>query len=728
MRNIWNIFVSDMRSLNANAVSVILAVGLVLMPSMFAWYNILACWDAFNNTGNLKVAVANTDEGYSSDLLPVDINVGEQVVDSLRANDQMDWIITDKDDAVDGAAGGRYYAALVIPESFSRDMMSFYSSNAQAAPLVYYSNEKKSAIAPKVTDQGADTISYTINKEFSETLSEIILNELDTMLDVAGDEETTKRVNDLVEHVGKTASQMRQHCKTLDSYASMIDSCRTIVEGSQDLLGRLEESAGATSDSIASGQEKANTLRDSLDSAVETLSGSIDSCAQGYDKVADTIRNAFDSSTQNADDTTAALQEAADMLSEQAGQLEEMSSALRGLASELPEAQAQSIEQFCDLLDFNAKMQRDSAESLAETIAQIESGSATLAEKRGQIEEEAQTAAASLQQLKDSYHADVESAIGELASNLADAANKVAQAGEGLSSAQEEMSTGLSEGLAKLDEAKASIEQASQKLAAAADELDAAHDKLAAAMDSGGVDKVKELIGEDTSALAANLAAPVGIERKAIFASNSFGSSMAPLYATLALWVGCLLSVVLIKTNPNEKTLSRCTKKPHLHEIFLGRFGLFAVISLLQSTVMAVGNMLFLQVQMSDPVLYLVCFWVSGLVFQFIMYTLVASFGNVGKAISVLLLIVQVTSSNGSYPLQLLPDFATILSPLMPATYVISAMRAAMFGVYQGDFWVYISQLLVFIVPMAMLGLLLRRPFVKINERFVEKTERSKLI
>ncbi len=110
------------------------------------------------------------------------------------------------------------------------------------------------------------------------------------------------------------------------------------------------------------------------------------------------------------------------------------------------------------------------------------------------------------------------------------------------------------------------------------------------------------------------------------------------------------------------------------------------------------------------------------------MYTLVASFGNVGKAVSVLLLIVQVTSSNGSYPLQLLPDFATILSPLMPATYVISAMRAAMFGVYQGDFWVHIGQLLVFTVPMAALGLLLRRPFVKVNERFVEKTEKSKLI
>ncbi len=728
MGNIWHIFSSDMRSLKANAVSVILAVGLVLMPSMFAWYNILACWDAFNNTGNLKVAVANTDTGYSSDLLPVDVNIGEQVVDSLRANDQMDWIITDKDDAIDGAAGGRYYAALVIPESFSQDMMSFYASDAQAAPLVYYSNEKKSAIAPKVTDQGADTISYTINKEFSETLCEVALNELQSMLDVAGDADTTARVNELVEHVGRAGEEMRLHCKTLESYARLVDSCSQIVDSSRDALGTLEDAGEGAESSIEEAREKTSTLKGALDSAVASLSNSIDTCVQGYEGVSDKIAQAFDASTQGAGDAASSLRESAAKLSEQAQQLEDVGSALKELAAGLPESERQSIEQFCAFIDMGVQMQRDSAESIAKGAEELESGDAALAARRAQIEEQAKNAASSLQELQGSYHDEVESVLEELGAELAGASEKVQAAKSGLTDAQGELDAGLQDGAAKLDAAKATIEQASQKLSALADELAASHDKLAEAMQSGGVEKVKQVIGDDTATLAANLAAPVGIERKAVFPSESFGSSMAPLYATLALWVGSLLSVVLIKTNPNETTLARCRKKPHLHEVFLGRFGLFAVISLLQSTVMATGNMVFLQVQVSDPLLYLVCFWVSGLVFQFIMYTLVASFGNVGKAVSVLLLIVQVTSSNGSYPLQLLPDFATVLSPLMPATYVISAMRAAMFGVYQGDFWVYMGQLLVFLVPMAVLGLLLRRPFVKVNERFVEKTERSRLI
>ena len=175
MRNIWRIFRDDARRLVANTMSIVITVGLVVLPSLFAWYNVLACWNVFDNTGNLKVAVANSDAGYESDLFPLPVNVGDQVVSALRANDQIDWVFTDEEDAVDGARAGRYYAAVVIPDSFSRDMLTFYADDARRAEIVYYSNEKKNAIAPKVTDQGADTISYQVNEAFAETLSETAL-------------------------------------------------------------------------------------------------------------------------------------------------------------------------------------------------------------------------------------------------------------------------------------------------------------------------------------------------------------------------------------------------------------------------------------------------------------------------------------------------------------------------------------------------------------------------
>jgi YhgE/Pip-like protein len=108
---------------------------------------------------DLTVAVASTDEGYQSDLVPIRVNVGEQVLSQLRANDQLNWVITSEDDAIDGTKSGRYYAAIVLPPTFSADMLTFYADGAQRTELAYYTNEKKNALAPKITGQGAEGVS-----------------------------------------------------------------------------------------------------------------------------------------------------------------------------------------------------------------------------------------------------------------------------------------------------------------------------------------------------------------------------------------------------------------------------------------------------------------------------------------------------------------------------------------------------------------------------------------
>ena len=123
MKNIWKLFVGDVRRLTSNIVSIIIVIGLVVIPGLFSWFNVSASWDPFANTGNLKFAVANDDEGYKSDLIPVKISIGDQVVNTLRANDQMDWTFTTKKEAIDGTKSGKYYAAVVIPKDFSTRMI-----------------------------------------------------------------------------------------------------------------------------------------------------------------------------------------------------------------------------------------------------------------------------------------------------------------------------------------------------------------------------------------------------------------------------------------------------------------------------------------------------------------------------------------------------------------------------------------------------------------------------
>lgn len=204
---------------------------------------------------------------------------------------------------------------------------------------------------------------------------------------------------------------------------------------------------------------------------------------------------------------------------------------------------------------------------------------------------------------------------------------------------------------------------------------------------------------------------------------------MAPLYTTLALFIGSLLILVVFKPKAGlriQKEAGLVNPKPR--QLFFGRFAVMAVVSLAQSTVMALGNLFFLDVQVTSPWLFMVCFWGAGLVFTFIIYALVVSFANLGKAIAVLLLIVQVTGCGGSFPLQIMPDFVQALSPWLPATHVVNAMRSAMMGTYGNDFWVQMGTLALFLIPAALLGLVLRKPLEKFMEWYVEKVESSKLI
>lgn len=127
VKNILRIMYGDLTHATKNVIGAIVLVGLIVVPALYAWFNIAGSWDPYGNTQGLKVAVANEDAGYQSDLVPLEVNVGDSVVSALRADDEFDWVFTDEEAAVEGVRSGAYYAAIVIPESFSADMMTLFS-------------------------------------------------------------------------------------------------------------------------------------------------------------------------------------------------------------------------------------------------------------------------------------------------------------------------------------------------------------------------------------------------------------------------------------------------------------------------------------------------------------------------------------------------------------------------------------------------------------------------
>ncbi|WP_346685861.1 YhgE/Pip domain-containing protein [Enteroscipio rubneri] len=727
LRNIVRLVRSDFKHLFSNAMSVIIAIGLVVMPSIFTWYNVIACWNVFDNTGNLTVAVASVDEGYESDLIPLRVNIGEQVVSALRANEEIDWTFTTEEDAVDGARSGRYYAAVVIPEGFSRDMLTFYSEDVQHARIVYYSNEKKSAIAPKITDQGADTVSYQVNKVFVETLSEIALNVAKSLSEYADEADMDGRIAAVAGHVRSMGDDVGRMASVLGLYASLADTSRSLVCDSAKLIDSAQREVDGLGATASQGGSSASDMASALKESAEELSRALEASSRGFSAVSGSVDELFDVASTGAQESAAGMRDEADALDGHIAQYQSIVGELDQMHGSIPPEYEEALDAVISRMNALIALEEGMRDNLRTAADKLESGNDDAQAEREEVKALADQARSNVAELKSNYDANLKPALRDLADRAADLAGIVSggldnlrASGSGLADSAGSVGSVLGEASEKIDAAIGKMNESAEGLRALADDIDRA-------LATGDASFLRQVLGSDAQVLSKALAAPVCIERTAVFPVENFGSAMAPLYTTLALFIGSLLILVAVKPAVSQR-VREGLDDPRPRELFLGRFGIMAFLSLLQTTVMGLGNLLFLQVQVAEPVLFMLCFWFAGLVFTFLIYALVAAFANLGKAVAVLLLIVQVTGCGGSFPLQILPSFIQNISPWLPATHVVNAMRAAMFGVYGNDFWIEMGLLALFIIPAALIGLVLRKPLARFMTWYVEQVESSKLI
>lgn len=727
MGNAARIVRSDFKSLFANVMSTIIVVGLVVMPSIFAWYNVIACWNVFDNTGNLTVAVANVDDGYESELVPLRVNVGERVVSALRANDEIDWTFTTEEDAVDGARSGRYYAAVVIPEGFSKDMLTFYSDDVQHAKIVYYANEKKSAIAPKITDKGADSVSYQVNEVFAQTLSEVALGIAESVSSFADEADADGRIAAVSGQVRDMGAQADRMASVLELYSSLAGASQALVSDSGKLIASAQGAADDAGAAASQGTSSASAMVAAVKGSVDDLSAALGASDEAFAEVSAASGALFDAASAGAEQGAAGLRGQAEALDAQIARYRDLAAQLEELRGSLPSESQPALDAVVARLNAVAGLMEGMRDNLAAAAGKLEAGNADVQAERAEVERLADEARQSSEALATSFDSGLKPSLQQLADSAGILAAAMGDGLDSLRAAGADLSASAGSAADVLGGARTEVDAAAQKLRETARELDALGSAVDEALAAGDAGALRAVLGADAQLLSRALAAPVGIEREAVFPAENFGSAMAPLYTTLALFIGSLLILVVVKPTVSERTREQLDD-PQPRQLFMGRFGVLAFLSLAQTTVMGLGNLLFLQVQVAEPLLFMLCFWIAGLVFTFLIYALVAAFANLGKAVAVLLLIIQVTGCGGSFPLQLLPPFVQALSPWLPATHVVNAMRAAMFGTYGGDFWTEIGLLLLFLIPAALVGLVLRGPLAKFMTWYVEQVESSKLV
>lgn len=718
----------DVRHATQNVMACIVIFGLVVIPSLFTWFNVIASWDPFANTSNLKVAVASTDTGYESDLIPVRINVGEQVLSALRANDDLDWVITTEDDAIDGTKSGAYYAAIVLPQSFSADMMTFYVDGAEHTDIALYTNEKKNALAPKITEQGADGVSAQITETFTKTLSEIALSLLSSLSDFLTDDDTQAALARLQARVASLTTQLRSSAQTADMFSALFDSSIPVVNSASGLVGSAGAAFSDASGAVGSGSDAVDSLGSALRTATQGVSDALSATANSYNAVGDRIDDLYVDMDSLSGDRVTVLADLAARVQDQVDRYRTIRDALdTEVRPTLPEAAQGALDTVIAALDDAIARQQAVHDSLVQAAQDIQDDNASEQGSHQEILATIADAKTAIQNAQSAYADGLKPQLDLLSSTLSRLDSDISIVSDDLADVSSSLSGSSDSVMTAIDRGKTIADGISTSLGELADRFDELDQALGTATDTGDLSELRDIIGGDPGVLATSLGEPVRVDRTAVFPVAGFGAAMAPLYTILALWVGALLMTVTIRVDVNHNTLSG-TSELTTTQKYLGRYGIFGLVGLAQSTLLTLGLILFVRIEPAHPLLMILAGWIISLVFTLIVYTAVVAFGNAGKALCVLLLVIQISGSGGAYPLQLLPDWFQNISPFLPATYAIQALRSAIGGVYAADFWISLLLLALFIVPALLLGLVLRRPLIAYNRGMSEALESTKLM
>lgn len=751
MRNVLEIVRNDFRVIRQNTMTGIMVFGLVLIPLLFTCFNVLASWEPFENTEKLKIAVASNDRGHRTDIGAIDVNLGNEVLSKLSRNHEIDWQITDSEDAIDGTKSGDYYAAIVLPENFSTELMTFYVRGTKAPKLTLYTNEKKNALSSIITSKGASGVIQEIDKNFTQVVASVglgAITSLDEYLNTSDSKQALTRVQNRVDD---TAARLRSGAQTARSLSTLVETTVPLVETADSIL----ENAGARMDILRNGSGDGNVAGD-LEAAVgnvrDSVSTALDATQSSYEGVRDRVNELVDGTQATSGATADTFDAMAAKFGQQADGLTAMRDRLEDtVGAVVPGVAKPGYDRAISDLNTSIARTRGLQESFSAVAADLRGGRDT-GSSISQAKDAFTAAIAAVENAKNSYEQNLRPQIDALSEPVSRLSNDIEVIGEDIRGIRGTISGSPVDTLRKTSAATMGLSNRFDDLAARFDEI---HNALEEAKDTGDLSRIAEAVGDDPSALAAQLAAPVQVEEDPVFPVQSFGAGMAPFYATLALWIGALLSSVLIRTTVRSRDgqkvgddeaenvvsdavddaqgdaasdeIDEPTSDAQINaaqaddytrvEKYFGRFATFASVGLVQSTLMVLGLQVYVGIEPAHRFLMLLAGWVISLVFMMIVFSFVFTFDNAGKAICVLLLVMQVSAAGGAYPLPLVPQWVQNISPWLPGTYAIDMFRSSIAGIYEADYWKLMFMLALFIIPSLILALGLQRIFEKgINE------------
>ena len=714
MKQIIEIFKSDIKEIFRKVNTWIIIIGLIFLPSMYAWPNILSSWDPYSHTNNIKVAVISEDEGATVE--GKNVNLGESLITNLKGNKNLDWqFVSSKQQAENGVKIGDFYASIVIPKSFSSDITSITRGELKKATIEYTVNEKINAISPKITNSGASALANTIGKNFVEVANGVIFEKLHE----AGVkfEENLPAIEQVKEKINNLNDNFSNYENSLNELIGKVDRGYNVLNTIQ---GTLPEIDRAATNSIMLAN-KTNVTIKNIENFNEIMLKNINT---QFDKVIE---------------ISGEVVKVAELIQKKPTNPEETKAKMKALDSRF-EAAEKRLDIAKDIFEFlNSLSDQNLFQKQLTKINTMESDISklrTLNKKiysnidkydtiGNNVKVEFLKTSKRVNRNSIDFKKKLNTEVAPLVKRvLTNADTKIRNVSSVISRAQAQIPTIN----AKISEAEVKIQTVQGKLLKLQGEMPEIKEKVQKL--TGIVNKADGEI--DTNALfnllkvdykqqAEFFANPVQLKENQLYHIKNYGSAMTPFYTVLSIWVGALLMSSLLTTKVEDEE-----NKYKPYQKYFGRGLLFMIISLLQTLIITLGDMYLLGTQANSPYRFVIYALLISLLFSAIIYTTVCLLGNVGKAVCIILLVLQIGSSGGTFPIQMTSSFFQALYPKVPFTYSISLLREAVGGVYipavNRDMKILLTYLVITLVGGAILVSLKARSAKLSRER-----KRSKL-
>lgn len=711
MNKILKVFTNDMKKISTNVIAVVIIIGLSILPSLYAWFNIFSNWDPYgpSSTGNIKVAVVSDDAG--AEISGLEINIGATVVEALQANNTIGWVFTDNsDETIEGVKAGDYYAALVIPETFSADMVSFLTGDLEHPQIIYYENGKKNAIAPKITQKAQKTVRQQVNATFISTLAESAMKAGNVIS--ATDSDGVSIADTMTEKLTALSSDMDTYINILSSFKGIMDSAQSIISTTKIMLPSLDTVLDSSKTSLSSMQTMVNSSTNTVNTVSDMMLSSLDM----IDGTLTMISNVVNSDLSSEQTVSTIVLNGIGAVNNMIPYAKEIfNSSVAGIEAKGDEkinSQINTIRGQFDLV-------KSDADHVGSSSAVAVANSNDLIDK---IQAELEHCSNDIAVLKDTYSSSVKPQLSSTVTNAQAALNTTVNA---LSSfnlnlgSTDNVLTNYSDTLADGNTNLDTTLELAQELS---DYIKTLTENMSELSDNENYNKLIEVMDSNPELLGEFASSPVSLDTVRIYPIENYGSAMAPFYTVLALWVGALILVAIIhvKVHPIPGVSGICPR-----HAYFGRYMLFFLVGQLQTLITVLGDLHFIGIQCEHPVM----FWFAGamcsFVFTLFIYSLTVALGNIGEALAVVVMVVQVAGAGCTFPIETLPKVFHSLYNYLPFQFGMNAMKEAIAGLYENDYWTYIAKLSVYLLVSLFIGLVGAIPFRKLNKIIDKNKEKS---